>query len=117
MSVITGAQQARIIGYRLICQRPKYQESSAVVVAMGQNPDQRAVLGQLLPCLLTNSLMVLVKSEALGIGLEEDDSPLLMTGDEALGAMGWPMFGGSTSDAPHNALALARQFLDDISKR
>ena len=90
MSAMTAAQRARVLGYQRLAGTPKYEHGNAMVVNIGQNPDTRAIMGDLLPTLLTQSTLVLLRSGSLGLRFGDD--PLLMTGAEHLAAMGWPIF-------------------------
>eukprot|EP00971_Amphidinium_carterae_P294596 5849466-Amphidinium_carterae.3 len=84
----------RLRGYMQKCAvEPRFKLADCVVANVTQDPSSRPVLmNRTLPCLLTKSVMVLLKSHALGIGVDREE-PMLMTAQEHLAAMGWPMLG------------------------
>eukprot|EP00971_Amphidinium_carterae_P216085 4289178-Amphidinium_carterae.2 len=85
----------RLQGYMEKCAlEPRFRLADCVVANVTQDPSSRPVLmSKTLPCLLTKSVMVLLKSHALGINVDGEEGPLLMTAREHLAAMGWPMLG------------------------
>ena len=58
--------------------------------------------GCTLPTLLTRSSYALLRSDEVGIGF--DDDPLVMTSDQALGTLGWPLAGLGANPTALNLL-------------
>ena len=110
LSVLAPGQRARVFGYQKLAATSKSQRGRAIVANIGQNPDERAVFGDVKPTLLTQSVLALLRSDDLGLHFGDD--PLLMTGSEHLAAMGWPIF----DPAIPNALSPVLTRLDDSFK-
>ena len=83
----------RLQGYVCKCvSEPQFKFSDVVVANVSQDPRGRPVMmSNVLPCLLTRSVMVLLKSKMRSVGPEQK-GPLLMTALEHLTAMGWPLW-------------------------
>ena len=58
------------------------------------NPDKVPHINSKMPCLMTKSLMVLMKSAKMG--LEPHMEPLTLAPNEYLETMGWPMYAGQS---------------------
>ena len=97
----------RLQGYISKCENePQYKYAEVVVANVTQDPKGRPVMMRNhLPCLLTRSTMVLLKSKARDVGNAGLRGPMLMTPQEHLLAMGWPLWGSPHTCNIKNALS------------
>ena len=77
----------RLKGYKMLLE---HRDMRTAIANLTQNPDCRPWLHRKLQTLLTKSTVVLMRSRRLGHDIEQ--GALLLTADEHLNAMGWPMF-------------------------
>ena len=98
-SIASPGLLARLEGYRLLAEA---EGNKCFVANISQNPDVMPLRGCILPTLLTRSCYALLRSDKVGLGLHDD--PWIMTSDQALGAMGWPIAGLGASPTIQNLL-------------
>ena len=79
-------------GYHMIAQA-NFPADEVVLVNLTQNPSERAMVSTDVPVLLRESMYALIQSPDIGVG---EGTELIMTGNEKLSSMGWPVFRPST---------------------
>ncbi len=80
----------RLEGYAAIAKLSDIKSKLPTLIAsIAQEPTERMSVNSLVPTLLRESILVLIKSDALNIG---EGSEQLMLGGEHLAAMGWPIY-------------------------
>ena len=84
---LTPGGACRLEGYRRLMTTAPWKDSPALVCSIDQNPDSRQRLKTMVPTLLRSSDLVLIKSNNIEVG-----DGLLLTANEHLNVMGWPMY-------------------------
>lgn len=82
----------RLEGYKRMARRGRYAQEAVLAANIVQNPDTRPWLHKRLQTLLRNSSVVLLRSDKLQVGDDHETKSLLMTANEHLCAMGWPLY-------------------------
>ena len=93
--VLSPGSVCRLEGYQRLANRsPKFKSEPVLAANIAQNPDCRPWLGSTIKTLLRNSDVVLLRSSRLRCGEScgNGANPMLMTADEHLNCMGWPMY-------------------------